>query len=199
MVEVDESQVGGGEADCVECCGCQRRRASKLSRVLRCFPGCPPAVSSLAASFSSTCLQVVDTSEQSQKAMSSIIEAILSALQQNAMSMNFAFRSPPPLSSQLSPNFSACSLHLPSSSAHPLLSYFDQDNKGKVRVQDFLSGLRALNASMQGNAPLAEEQLEVKLRRGRVGKEKRDGGAEEEKRTWETERTAGAGGVRRQR
>jgi len=75
--------------------------------------------------------QVVDTSEQSQKAMSSIIEAILSALQQNAMSMNFAFR------------------------------YFDQENKGKVKVKDFLSGLRALNASMQGNAPLAEEQLEV--------------------------------------
>jgi len=76
--------------------------------------------------------QVVDTSDFSSTAVREIMEAVLSALQQNKDSLNYSFR------------------------------YFDPENKGKVKTSDFMAGLRALNASLGGGrAPFSDEQLEV--------------------------------------
>jgi len=79
--------------------------------------------------------EVVDTSKTSNSAVKEIVTAILAALQQNQMTLGFAFR------------------------------YFDPKSEGKVNVADFKAGLKALNASIQGPngaaGPLTEEQLDV--------------------------------------
>jgi len=79
--------------------------------------------------------QVIDTQDSSGNAVNEIVECIVTALQKNMSSLEFAFR------------------------------FFDQRGAGQVSVQDFKAGLRALNASISdggsSSAPLSEDQLEV--------------------------------------
>mmetsp|Transcript_36929 Transcript_36929/g.86929 ORF Transcript_36929/g.86929 Transcript_36929/m.86929 type:complete len:933 (+) Transcript_36929:129-2927(+) len=80
--------------------------------------------------------QVVDTMDDGQGgAVSEIVECIVTALQKNMSSLEFAFR------------------------------FFDQRGAGQVSTQDFKAGLRALNASIRDgggrSGPLSEDQLNV--------------------------------------
>jgi len=79
--------------------------------------------------------QVVDTGGADDAAVSEIVETIVSTLQRNMSSLEFAFR------------------------------FFDQKGLGHIPVEDFKTGIRALNSSIksaQGRAaPLSEEQINV--------------------------------------
>jgi len=79
--------------------------------------------------------QVVDTTSHDDGAVTDIVETIVSTLQRNMSSLEFAFR------------------------------FFDQKGLGHIPVEDFKAGIRALNSSIQSaqgrTAPLSEEQIEV--------------------------------------
>ncbi|KAJ1494247.1 Metallo-dependent phosphatase-like protein, partial [Baffinella frigidus] len=75
--------------------------------------------------------QVVDMSDGEGGAVTEIVEVIVSALQKNMSSLEFAFR------------------------------FFDQKGVGNVSVDDFKAGLRALNSAVTAGPPLTDAQLDV--------------------------------------